>query len=40
MALFNHARKPKDFIAFNGTHGICGKIDDKVIADVLTFNAP
>jgi len=40
MALFNHAREPKDFIAFNGTHGICGEVDDKVVADVLTFNAP
>jgi fermentation-respiration switch protein FrsA (DUF1100 family) len=40
MALFNHAQEPKDFIAFNGTHGICSEVDDKVIADVLTFNAP
>jgi hypothetical protein len=40
MALFNHANEPKDFIAFNGTHGICGEVDDRVIADVLTFNAP
>jgi fermentation-respiration switch protein FrsA (DUF1100 family) len=40
MALFNHAREPKNFIAFNGTHGICSEVDDTVIADVLTFNAP
>ncbi|MDG6256717.1 MAG: alpha/beta hydrolase [Methanomicrobiaceae archaeon] len=40
MALFNRAREPKDFIAFNGTHGICDEVDDRVIADVLTFKAP
>lgn len=40
IALFNCAREPKDLIAFNGTHGICREVDDKVIADVLTFNAP
>jgi dienelactone hydrolase len=37
MALFNHAREPKDFIAFNGTHGITAEVDAMVMADVLTF---
>lgn len=37
MALFNHAREPKDFIAFNGTHGINTEVDAMVMADVLTF---
>lgn len=40
MALLYRAREPKDFIAFNSTHGICDEVDDRVIADVLTFNAP
>lgn len=39
MALFNHAREPKDFAAFNGTHGINAEVDAMVMADVLTFNA-
>ncbi|KQC04535.1 MAG: hypothetical protein APR53_10185 [Methanoculleus sp. SDB] len=37
MALFNHAREPKDFVAFNGTHGINAEVDAMVMADVLTF---
>jgi fermentation-respiration switch protein FrsA (DUF1100 family) len=39
LALFNRAREPKDFTAFNGTHGITAEVDERVIADVLTFNA-
>jgi fermentation-respiration switch protein FrsA (DUF1100 family) len=39
LGLFNMAAEPKDFIAFNGTHGICEEADEKVIAEVLTFNA-
>jgi fermentation-respiration switch protein FrsA (DUF1100 family) len=38
LALFNRAREPKDFIAFNGTHGMTAEVDERVIADVLTFN--
>ncbi|WOF16648.1 prolyl oligopeptidase family serine peptidase [Methanoplanus sp. FWC-SCC4] len=30
MALFNMANEPKDFIAFNGTHGVNAEVDDYV----------
>ncbi|MDD1658770.1 MAG: alpha/beta hydrolase, partial [Methanomicrobiales archaeon] len=30
-ALFSHARSPKEFIVFNGTHGENGEVDARVI---------
>ncbi len=39
MRLFNNAEEPKDFIAFNGTHGINREVDNTVSGEVLTFNA-
>jgi dienelactone hydrolase len=40
LALFNKAEEPKDFIAFNGTHGINSEVDVLIIDDVLKLNAP
>ena len=30
LAFYNQASEPKDFVAFNGTHGINGEVDDYV----------
>ncbi len=40
QALFDRAGEPKEFIAFNGTHGICSDVDDTVIAESAQFYAP
>lgn len=36
-ALFERAAEPKAFFVFNGSHGICGEVDDSVIAESAQF---
>lgn len=31
LELFNRASEPKDFFAFNGTHGLTGEVDDYIL---------